>query len=100
MRILSDESEYYDSLKKTGLSSILGIVGGVIAFYVAGPTLASLKQKEPFGLLLLLFFVWIQKSLLPMIGVDTSDFGGKDWAFIGLMTISFGFISWSLLLNL
>ncbi|PTD94331.1 hypothetical protein C9439_03280 [archaeon SCG-AAA382B04] len=97
---MGDKSEYYTSLKKTGLSSILGLLGGVVAYYIAGPSLAALKQKEPFGLLFLLFLVWIQQSLFPLIDVDPDEFSGKDWAFIGLMTLSFGFISWSLLLNL
>ncbi len=96
---MSDKSEYYISLKKTGLSSLLGIIGGVIAFYISKTPTDPLK-REAFGFLVLFFLVWIQKSVLPLIDVDVSEFGGKDWAFIGLMTFSFGFISWTLLLNL
>lgn len=96
---MSEKSEYHDSLKKTGLSSLLGVIGGVIAYYISYTSVDPFK-REAFGFLVLFFLVWMQKSFFPLIGVETDDFGGKDWAFIGLMTFSFGFISWTLLLNL
>ncbi|OUJ18609.1 putative membrane protein [Methanonatronarchaeum thermophilum] len=93
------DADHKKALKKTALPSVMGIVAGVVAYYIAaGP--AGPLQREVFGLVAILFFMWIQQSVFPLIDIDTDDFGGKDWAFVGFMTITFAYITWSLILNL
>jgi len=92
-------SEYITALKKTALSSIMGVLAGVVAFFIAtGPD--SMLQREGISLISILFFIWIQQSIFPFIGVDAKKFSGKDWAFIGMMTFFFAYMIWVLLLNL
>ncbi|WGI16957.1 hypothetical protein [Methanonatronarchaeum sp. AMET-Sl] len=93
------DAEHKKALKKTALPGIMGILAGFIAYVIsAGP--AGPLQREVFGLIVILFFMWIQQSIFPFIDVDTDDFGGKDWAFVGFMTITFAYITWALILNL
>ncbi|OKY78877.1 MAG: putative membrane protein [Candidatus Methanohalarchaeum thermophilum] len=92
------DSKYVESLKKTALSSLLGIVAGFVAFFISkGPE--GPLQRDFFGFIVIVFFIWIQQSIYPMIDIDPGDFSGKDWAYLGLMTLSFGFIVWTLILN-
>ncbi|RZN60851.1 hypothetical protein [Methanonatronarchaeum sp. AMET6-2] len=93
------DAEHKKALKKTALPSIMGIVAGFIAYFIAvGPD--NPLQREVFGLVVILFFMWIQQSIFPIIDIDPDEFGGKDWAFIGFMTLTFAYITWALILNL
>ncbi len=88
------KKEYIDGIKKTAVSGIFGIFAGIISFYLAGEG----QVRAGFGFTVLAFAILIQKYIYPLINV-TGELKPKDWFYIGFMTLSFWFVSWTLLLN-
>jgi hypothetical protein len=81
------------SITVTTASTLLGIGAGVLAMMEAsGP-------EDPTGAFFLLVAVLVQFPLYQAIGIDTDDFGGKDYAYIFFMTFVLWFISWGILLT-
>jgi hypothetical protein len=75
-------------------TSILGIIAGIISSpYFLSP------ENANFALFIVVLFIYAQKFLLPVIGVSSKNFGFKDWFFISFMTLSFWFVTWTLILN-
>ncbi|HIH36704.1 MAG TPA: hypothetical protein HA232_02205 [Methanocellales archaeon] len=88
------EKERIEGIKKTAVSGIFGIFAGIISFYLAGEG----QVRAGFGLTILLFAILIQKYIYPSINV-TGELKANDWLYIGFMTLSFWFVSWTLMLN-
>ncbi len=86
-------SPYMRSVIVTTCSTLAGIAAGVLAqMQAAGP-------NDPTGAFFLLGAVLIQFPIYQAIGIDTSDFGGKDYAYVFFMTFVLWFISWGILLT-
>jgi cation transport ATPase len=83
-----EQTKHVDGIKKTLLSSLLGIAGGVISYYLPA-----------YGLLILLVVVYAQRLALPRIKIDTKEYRFTDWFFLVFMTFAFWFVSWTILLN-
>lgn len=88
------EKERIEGIKKTAISGIFGIFAGIISFYLAGEG----QVRAGFGFTILAFAILIQKYICPLINF-TVDLTTKDWLYMGFMTLSFWFVSWTLLLN-
>lgn len=86
---------HIDGIKKTAVSSILGMASGVICYYVL--TLSS--RPENFSYLILLMAFYIQKPIYIYLGMDVNQFTWKDWFYVAFMTMILWFVSWTLLLN-
>ncbi|HYA32700.1 MAG TPA: hypothetical protein VEG65_01705 [Candidatus Bathyarchaeia archaeon] len=82
------QTKHVEGIKKTLLSSLLGIAGGVLSFYL-----------PPYGILILLIIVYVQRPILPRIRIDTKEYRFTDWFFLVFMTFAFWFVSWTILLN-
>jgi EMC6-arch len=80
--------KHVEGIKKTALSSILGITGGVASFYLPA-----------YSFFILIVVVYSQRIILPRIGVDAKEFRVTDWFFLVFMTVAFWFVSWTVLLN-
>jgi hypothetical protein len=80
--------KHVEGIKKTLLSSLLGIVGGVFSYYLPA-----------YGILILLIVVYAQRLALPRVKIDTKEYRFTDWFFLVFMTLSFWFVSWTILLN-
>jgi hypothetical protein len=80
--------KHVEGIKKTLLSSLLGIVGGVFSYYAPA-----------YGILILLILVYVQRVILPRVKIDTKEFRFTDWFFLIFMTFAFWFVSWTILLN-
>lgn len=93
-----EREEYITSLKKTFLSTAVGVAAGAVSFYITWEPESRTIMREPFALILLISSVWIQRSIFPYIEVDPSDFESKDWLFLGFMTIAFALVTWTLLI--
>jgi cation transport ATPase len=81
-------TKHVEGIKKTLLSSLLGIVGGVFSYYLPA-----------YGILILLVVVYAQRLVLPRVKIDTKEFRFTDWFFLVFMTFAFWFVSWTILLN-
>lgn len=86
-------SPYMRSITVTTCSTLLGVVAAVLALMEAsGP-------EDPTGAVFLFAAIVVQFPLYKALGIDTSDFGGKDYAYIVFMTFVLWFISWGILLT-
>ncbi|MGB9372244.1 MAG: hypothetical protein WCB79_09995 [Halobacteriota archaeon] len=83
-----EQTKHVEGIKKTLLSSLLGIAGGVFSFYLPA-----------YGILILLVVVYAQRLALPRIKIDTKEYRFTDWFFLVFMTFAFWFVSWTILLN-
>lgn len=80
--------KHVEGIKKTLLSSLLGIVAGVFSYYLPA-----------YGILILLILIYAQRIILLRVKIDTKEFRFTDWFFIVFMTFAFWFVSWTILLN-
>ncbi len=90
------EQEEYDmarELKKTLLPIGMGVIAGILSFLVTG----EMRQRDAFGIIILVFMIYLQKFIMPKIGVELE---GKDWAGVAFLTFSSWYISWTFALNL
>ncbi len=83
--------EYVDGLKKTLVPVVLGLLAGVIAYFVAPDPVSG------DGLLIAFLMVITQRFLFPII--HTKLEGPKDWLYVSFMTLFSWFIAFTLLLN-
>ncbi len=89
------EEEYNmaKELKKTIVPILAGVIAGILSFFVTG----EMRQRDAFGIIILVLLIYIQKFILPKIGVELE---GKDWAGVAFLTFSSWYISWTFMLNL
>lgn len=89
------QEEEYDmakELKKVFVPIIFGVIAGLLSFVATG----EIRQRDAFGIIILVFMIYIQKFVLPKIGVNLE---GKDWVGIAFLTFSSWYISWTMVLN-
>ncbi len=89
-----EEEEYSmaKELKKTLIPIAIGVIAGILSFLATG----EMRQRDAFGIIILVFLIYIQKFIMPKIGVELE---GKDWAGIAFLTFSSWYISWTIALN-
>jgi uncharacterized protein YqhQ len=80
--------KHVEGIKKTVLSSLLGIAAGVVSSYLL-----------PYMLFILIVAVYGQRLILPRLAIDTKEYRFTDWFFLVFMTVAFWFVSLSILLN-
>ncbi|MET1124847.1 MAG: hypothetical protein ABWW66_06250 [Archaeoglobaceae archaeon] len=79
------------SLAKTLLPLLFGIVAGTISYFIT----LDVRSRDPFGIVVLVFFIYIQKFVLSKFG----KIDAKDWLGISFMTFAGWYMSWVFLLN-
>jgi len=84
--------EYKSGLIKTIIPLLLGVVAGVISFFITG----DIRKRDPLGIIVLVFLIYVNKFILPKVGVKLE---GKDWVGIGFMAFAGWYITWTFLLN-
>jgi len=89
--LVDKQAEHIDRIKRTFVASMLGIVAGYISFRVG----ADLSR----GILLMLLAVITQKYIFFLTRRNIAVLSAKDWFYQGFMTLSFWFITWTLLLT-
>ncbi|MGZ4903532.1 MAG: EMC6-like membrane protein [Halobacteriota archaeon] len=80
---------HVEGIKKTVLASMLGIIGGLLSYYISGS----------FGIFILIVVFYSQRLILPRLQIDVKEYQLKDWFYTGFMTFAFWFVSWTILLN-
>ncbi len=87
--------EEYD-MKKELLKSIVpivfGVIAGIISFFITG----DVRQRDPFGIIVLVFLIYIQKFVFPKLGIEIES---KDWVGFAFLTFASWYISWTMMLN-
>ncbi|AKB17505.1 MULTISPECIES: hypothetical protein [unclassified Methanosarcina] len=91
------QKAHREGIIKTIVSSILGIISGVVMFsqYGAG------EDRIWYAILVIVIGItyYIQRILYPMIKIDTKEFKAKDWIFVEFIVVDFFLVTWTLLLN-
>jgi hypothetical protein len=90
------QAEHIARIKRTLTASIIGILAGVLSYYIGksyGPDSGLL------ALMLMLCGVVVQKHIFTLLHMDTTRLGAKDWFYQGFMTFAFWFMAWTLLLS-
>ncbi len=82
------QATHVEGIKKTLVASMLGVIGGVLSFYLAS-----------FGIFIFIVVFYIQRLILPRLQIDVKEYQLKDWFYTGFMTFAFWFVSWTILLN-
>ena len=94
------QAEHIARTKRTLIASLIGIVTGIISFYLGGTPDGAGLQKDGFlGLMLMLAGIVIQKHIFILMGMDTGKLGAKDWFYQGFLTLAFWFMAWTILLT-
>ncbi len=83
------QETHVEGIKKTLLASMLGIIGGLLTYYVSAS----------FGIFILIIVFYIQRPILPRLQIDVKEYQLKDWVYTAFMTFAFWFVSWTILLN-
>lgn len=94
-------AEHVGRIERTTIACIIGIIVGIISYYIGGTPDAAGNQTDVFllGLFLMLAGVVIQRHIFILLKIGGEKLGGKDWFYQGFMTFSFWFISWTILLT-
>ncbi len=85
--------EYRESLIKTFVPIVLGCIAGVISYIITD----GIRSRDPLGIIVLVFSIYVNKFLLPKLGVSLA---GTDWAGITFMAFASWYIVWTFLLNI
>lgn len=94
---LSRRAAHLRSVTVTSLSSLAGIAAGLLSAALVGSTPAAATDQT--GLFIFVGAVLIQFGILPVLGVDVSEFSTKDYLYVGFMTFSLWFVTWAILLT-
>jgi hypothetical protein len=92
------QAQHMDRLKRTGVACAMGLVVGVLSFFI-DKTPPGTNPGTALGVLLLLAGIVFQKYLLLALRMEYLSLTSKDWFFQGFMTFSLWFISWTILLS-
>jgi len=90
------QAEHIARIKRTLVSSLMGIIAGVLSYYI---NISFSKDAGYLALMLMLAGIVIQKHIFILMGMDTAKLGAKDWFYQGFMTFAFWFMTWTILLT-
>lgn len=81
-------------IKMTLLPTVLGIAAG----FISSPYVLSASYSS-FSLLILAIAIYMQKLILPKLGVEAKTLDLKAWFYLSFMTFAFWFITWTIILT-
>jgi uncharacterized membrane protein len=90
-------SSHMRGVTVTTLACLAGVVAAVVSGMVAGTTVEAGANQLP--ILVVAVFVVVQFPVLKVVGVDTADFGVKDYLYIAFMTFALWFITYAIMLT-
>jgi len=94
------QAEHIARIKRTLVSSLIGIFVGVLSYYITiYITISFSKDAGYLALMLMLAGIVIQKYIFILMGMDIAKLGAKDWFYQGFMTFAFWFMTWTILLT-
>ena len=94
---MSTESEGLTGHLRSVAITTVTALGGVIAG-VASAAIAE-SATDQVGLAIMIGMLIVNLIVLRLIGIDVSEFGGKDHLFNAFMTFSLWFVTWGVFLT-
>ena len=91
------KQNHIQGIIKTAVASILGIIGGIVAFNQFG-TAEDVRWYAVLTIVAVLAY-YAQRLIYPSLKVSTKEFGFKDWFYVEFLVIDFCLVTWTLLLN-
>jgi hypothetical protein len=85
------QREHMDRIRRTLTASFLGVAAGVIAFFM--------PDDPTTGFLVMLIAIILQRYIFIPLRRGMEPLNIKDWIYQGFMTLSFWFITWTILLT-
>ncbi|MEM0022816.1 MAG: hypothetical protein QXM23_04575 [Archaeoglobaceae archaeon] len=79
-------------LAKTIVPIALGVIAGVVSMLIT----QGIRERDPFGIIVLVMFIYIQKFLFPKLGIKLEP---KDWLSISFLSLASWYVCWTLILN-
>ncbi|MFP8956522.1 hypothetical protein ACLI4Y_07325 [Natrialbaceae archaeon A-CW3] len=97
---MSDRREHIRSIGVTAVACLAGVGAAFGSEALTAGESLDAAATDPLTYLLVFGLIGLQLFLLPTIGVyDDEEFGIKHYLFISLMTFSFWFITWGIMLS-
>jgi len=87
--------EDYDMKKellKTLVPIVFGAIAGAISFFITG----NVRERDPFGIIILVLLIYAQKFVFPRFGIEIES---KDWAGFTFLSFASWYVAWTMLLN-
>lgn len=86
-------AQHRRSLKVTATAALAGVVAGL-----ATPLVAA-GAADRLGLVVVAAAILAELGIMRLLGVDVDEFSTKDHLFVGFMTFSLWFMTWTILLE-
>ncbi|MFC7231958.1 hypothetical protein ACFQMM_12060 [Saliphagus sp. GCM10025308] len=97
---MSDRREHIRSIGVTAFACLAGVGAAIGSSILTAGEAVDAAATEPLTYLLVFGLIALQVIALPATGLyDSEEFGPKHVLFIGLMTFSFWFITWGIMLS-
>jgi hypothetical protein len=93
---LDKQAEHIERIKRTVVACMIGIIVGVVSFYLGG---IAAKDIGLLAFVLMLAGIVIQRHIFVLVKITNTKLGAKDWFYQGFMTFAFWFMSWTILLS-
>lgn len=100
-KVARKTSEHVGRNIRTAIACFFGIIAGIASYFLAGtPSEIDGTQASPIiGILVLLVFIVIQKTVFIVIKIDVEKLGKKDWFYQGFMTFAVWYLTWTIILS-
>lgn len=91
------QKAHREGIIKTIVSSILGIIAGLIMFSQYGTG----EDRMWYAILMIVIGVtyYVQKLIYPKLNINVKEFKFKDWFYVEFIVVDFFLVTWTLLLN-
>jgi hypothetical protein len=90
-------SKHVRGVTVTTLACLAGVAAAVASGVVVGTDAAAASSQLTVGIVAA--FIAVQFPVLRVVGVDVSDFGAKDFLYVGFMTFTLWFITFAIILT-
>ncbi|AEH59952.1 conserved hypothetical protein [Methanosalsum zhilinae DSM 4017] len=91
------KQSHIEGVIKTAVASVIGIIAGIAAYFALGSALDTPWYSVIIIVAILAFY--LQRAVLPVIKIDTKQFGLKDWLYVEFLVLDFFLVTWILMLN-
>jgi hypothetical protein len=90
-------SKHLRGVTVTTISCLAGIAAAVVSGVVVGTDPAAASDR--LAIAIVIGSIGIQFPVLRVVGIDVTDFGAKDYLYVGFMTFTLWFITFAIMLT-